>query len=201
MSRNVCQHCLRPDKVCICGFIKPINNNIEIGILQHPSEVKQIKGTAIIAQLSLCKVSYWIGESLDDLPGLVNWLDQDEKVYLLYPDIENQTEAYYSYSIKELTQSAMSKQGIKILVLDGTWRKTYKMMQLNSALRQLDRIELNPMNESQYKIRKQKDQQSLATIEAIYELLAQLENNPTKFQPLLDAFESIQNQQLAFRKP
>ncbi|WP_321326534.1 tRNA-uridine aminocarboxypropyltransferase [Thiomicrorhabdus sp.] len=201
MSRNVCQYCLRPDKVCICGFIKPINNNIEIGILQHPSEVKQIKGTAIIAQLSLCKVSYWVGESLDDLPGLVNWLDQDEKVYLLYPDIENQTEAYYSYSIKELTQSAMSKQGIKILVLDGTWRKTYKMMQLNSALRQLDRIELNPLNESQYKIRKQKDQQSLATIEAIYELLAQLENNPTKFQPLLDAFESIQNQQLAFRKP
>ena len=200
MSRNVCQYCQRPEMVCICGFIKPINNNIEIGILQHPSEVKQIKGTAIIAQLALCKVSYWVGESLDDLPGLVNWLDQEEKVYLLYPDIENQTEAYHSYSVKELTQSAMSIRGIKILVLDGTWRKTYKMMQLNSALRQLDRIELNPVKESQYKIRKQKDQQSLATIEAIYELLAQLENNPTKFQPLLDAFESIQEQQLAFRK-
>jgi len=197
MSRNVCQQCQRPEKVCICEFIEPILNTVEIGILQHPTEAKQIKGSALIAKLSLSHCSLWVGESLDDLPGLVNWLQSGERVFLLYPEIENQKESYRVHTIDTLRK--LNNQSIKILVLDGTWRKTYKIMQLNTELRGLDRIALNPINQSQYKVRKQKDSQSLATVEAIYELLAQLENNAEKNQPLLTAFEAMQNQQLAFR--
>ncbi|GAB6070813.1 tRNA-uridine aminocarboxypropyltransferase [Thiomicrorhabdus hydrogeniphila] len=198
MSRNVCQACQRPEKVCICGFIQSISNIVEVGILQHPTEVKQIKGSAVIAKLSLSRCSFWIGESIDDLPGLVNWLQNGENVFLLYPEVENQKESYQTYDIESVKE--FDKQMIKILVLDGTWRKTYKIMQLNAKLRELNRIELNPMNQSQYKIRKQRDAQSLSTVEAIYELLAQLENNTEKYKPLLTAFESMQNQQLAFRQ-
>ena len=197
MSRNVCQQCQRPEKVCICEFIQSISNAVEVGILQHPTEVKQIKGSAVIARLSLKHCQYWVGESLADLPGLVNWLQKGERVFLLYPEIENQKESYRVHTIDTLRK--LNNQSIKILVLDGTWRKTYKIMQLNAELRGLNRVELNPINQSQYKIRKQKDSQSLSTVEAIYEVLAQLEDNAGKYQPLLTAFESMQNQQLAFR--
>lgn len=198
MSRNVCQHCQRPEKVCICSFIQPILNEVEVGILQHPMESKQIKGSAVIATLSLKRCQLWVGESLADLPGLVNWLNKGERVFLLYPKIDNQKESYQAYTIDALKQ--FDKQSIKILVLDGTWRKTYKIMQLNAELRGLNWVELNPIKPSQYKIRKQKDSQSLATVEAIYELLAQLEDSTNKYQPLLTVFESMQKQQLGFRQ-
>lgn len=198
MSRNVCSQCHRPQKTCICEFIQPIDNYIEIGILQHPTEVKQTKGTAIIANLALNRSQIWVGELISELPGLVDWLNDDNPIYLLYPKIDNQSENYQSWSIDDV--KVKTPQHIKILILDGTWRKTFKMMQLNPELRALPRIELKPEFESQYKVRKQKDSGSLSTVEAVYELLSQLENDAEKFQPLLDAFNKMQQQQLAFSK-
>lgn len=202
MSREVCQICKRPHKVCICDFIKSIDNVVEIGILQHPSEVKQIKGTALIAKLSLQNAHLWVGEDITGLPGLVNWLSSSKKLYLLYPEIDNQLEAYQSYTSEMIVsqmESADDLAAIKILVLDGTWRKTYKIMQLNPQLRALNRIEIHPVMASQYRVRKQKNKHSLSTVEAVYEVLSQLEKSPLKFQPLLDAFDAMQKQQLAFR--
>ena len=73
-------------------------------------------------------------------------------------------------------------------------------MQLNPDLQTLNRVLIMPTEQSKYRIRKQKDSQSLSTIEAIYELLSQLENSNEKFKPLLNAFEKMQNQQLVFRE-
>lgn len=202
MSREVCQTCKRPLRVCICDFIKPIDNAVQIGILQHPSEVKEIKGTALIAKLSLQNAHLWVGEHLTNLPGLVDWLSSSQKLYLLYPEIENQLETYQSYTSEMIVsqmESAACLAAMKILVLDGTWRKTHKIMQLNAQLRALNRIEIHPVMVSQYRVRKQKNKHSLSTVEAIYEVLSQLEKSPLKYQPLLDAFDAMQKQQLAFR--
>ncbi len=200
MSRVICPQCRRAQKVCICDFISPIDNRIELGILQHPTETQQVKGTAIIAELAFQHCQLWVGESLTELPELRAWLTDGVPVRLLYPKIEGQPESYQAYSIDEVRQDLQAGRECKILVLDGTWRKTYKMMQLNPELRALDRVELAPGNPSDYKVRKQKDAQSLSTIEALVELFAQIENDADKFQPALDAFECMQQQQLAFRK-
>lgn len=198
MSRPVCSKCARPQKVCICPFIKAIANQVELGILQHPSESKQIKGTAIIAELSLQNSHLWVGESLSDLPGLVDWLNDGSHILLLYPPVEGQIEPYKTISVESMVDTKLDR--VKLLVIDGTWRKTFKMMQLNGPLRALDRIELQPSKLSTYQVRKQKNASSLSTIEAIYEVMSQLEDDSEKFQPLLDAFEAMQQQQLAFRK-
>jgi len=199
MSRLICSTCERPLKVCLCGFITPIDNTIELGILQHPSEVSQVKGTAKIAQLSFTQCTTWIGEDIDSLPELQSWLQDDKTVFLLYPGIENQTEVFESFSMIQI-QSGFKFENIKLLVLDGTWRKTHRMMMLNSALRGLNRIVLEPMRPSNYQIRKQKSTASLSTIEAIYETYVQLESDSKRYQPLITAFESMQQQQLAFRR-
>lgn len=201
MSRAICSHCLRPNKVCICDFIQRIDNPIEIGILQHPTEAKQIKGTAIIATCSLTRCRHWVGESVKTLPGLVEWLNESEPVYLLYPETEDSQALVTIHSIDEM--KALRGSQFKLLVLDGTWRKTFKMMQLNPELNGLPRVALSPKSSSNYRIRKQKDEQSLSTVEAIYELLSQLEgeSGAEKYGPLLGAFEKMQQQQLAFIKP
>ena len=198
MSRVICQNCGRPEKVCICHFIEPIDNRVEIAILQHPAEVKQIKGSAIIAQLALTHCKTWVGEQLSELPGLVTWLTENKNVFLLYPEIENQVKDYEVFDVGQIHHENLHE--VKVLILDGTWRKTFKMMQLNPELQSLNRVSLTPTKDSKYRIRKQKDSQSLSTVEAIYELLSQLENSTEKFKPLLDAFEKVQNQQLSFRE-
>lgn len=198
MARKVCSQCHRPEKVCICDFITSIDNNIEIGIFQHPTEVGQIKGTAIIADLALKKSKRWVGETLDDAPELQQWLKSSDKVFLLYPPTEDQQAEVNS--VNDLQNMYQQQMSFKILVLDGTWRKTYKMMQLNPELMALPRVVLNPQTPSAYKVRKQKNEQSLSTVEAIVELLSKIEGDSAKYQPVLGAFAQIQNQQLAFRK-
>jgi len=196
MSRVICPNCSRPQKVCICNFIESIDNRVEIAILQHPAEVKQIKGTAIIAQLALTHCKTWVGEQLSELPGLVTWLTENKNVFLLYPEIDKQVKECQVFDVGQIEHS----HDVKVLILDGTWRKTFKMMQLNPELQALNRVSLTPTEQSKYRIRKQKDSHSLSTVEAIYELLSQLENSAGKFKPLLSAFEKVQNQQLVFRE-
>jgi len=198
MSRVICQVCQRPEKVCLCPWIKSIENRIELGILQHPTEVSQIKGTAKIAQLSLQDCCTWVLEDVDSSESFQAWLNNGEKVFLLYPGIDNQVEPFESFGVERL-RSEYPIEKVKFLVLDGTWRKTHKMMMLSSQLRGLNRITLTPTKGSNYQIRKQKNQQSLSTVEALFELYSQAENDVDKYQSLLNAFESMQNQQLVYR--
>ena len=207
--RAVCPTCQRPEKVCLCQWIQPVANRVEVGILQHPNEVAQIKGTAKIAELSLQNCRVWVGEDFTDEATLHSWLASGE-VFLLYPEIEALKQVSgvssdflgdLSYQV-EAVRAGYSIEKIKLLILDGTWRKTHKMMMQNSFLHGLKRLQLNPQTPSAYKIRKQRDAGSLSTVEAIYLALSQLElSEPEagKFEPLLEAFEKMVAQQLAFR--
>ena len=199
MSRPICPNCLRPTKVCVCAFIEVIDNQVEVGILQHPSEVNLVKGTAKIAQLSLSHCQTWCGEELQDLPGLVDWLASDKPVFLLYPEIEGQNEPVAFYDVAKI-RHLNAIRDVRLLILDGTWRKTHKIMMLNPVLRGMARLSLQPSTPSAYRIRKQKNESSLSTIEALYEALSQLEDDSIRYQPLLNAFESMQQQQGAFTK-
>ena len=196
VARRVCERCQRAEKVCVCSLVTPIDNCVEIGILQHPSESKQVKGTTILAALSLKKAQLWQAELLEDVPDLQAWLAQPEPIYLLYPPTEETQQAPVPVSM--LQRQSLDK--VRVLVLDGTWRKTFKMMQLNAELQALPRVALAPQQPSAYRIRKQKDPHSLSTVEAIAELLSQLEQDQDKFQPLLSAFAKMQQQQLALRR-
>jgi DTW domain-containing protein YfiP len=198
MARAVCRKCHRPEKVCICDFISPVENRVEIGILQHPTEAKQIKGTAILAALSLQKAKLWVSESVEEVSDLLAWLNNHKQTYLLYPPTEEQNSSTQVHRTEQL--KAIPAEDYQVLVLDGTWRKTFKMLQLNQQLADLSRVVLEPETESKYIVRKQKDQNSLSTVEAVAELLSRLESDAEKFQPLLQAFESMQQQQMAFRK-
>jgi len=201
MSRAICSTCERAVQNCLCQWIhQRLPNQVALGVLQHPSEVSQVKGTAKIVQLSLQNCQTWVGETLDELPSLQQWLADESPVFLLYPKIEHQSEPFTEFTIAEIQQQFSLSQ-MKVLVLDGTWRKTHKMMQLNSALRGLNRVVLTPSQPSNYHIRKQKNAMSLSTVEAIYELYSQLESNSEQYQPLLKTFEAMQAHQQTFLPP
>ena len=83
-------------------------------------------------------------------------------------------------------------------VLDGTWRKSRKMLYRNPELQQLPRLSLQDMPASHYLIRKAHRPDQLSTLEATCAALAQLEGSAEQFQPLLTAFDGFVAQQLGY---
>lgn len=71
------------------------------------------------------------------------------------------------------------------MLLDGTWRKVYRMLCLNSWLLQLPRLSLQVENDSAYCIRKAKRSDSLSTLEAAASALQRLQ--PSLVLQLLQA--------------
>ena len=90
---------------------------------------------------------------------------------------------------------------LRLVVVDGTWRKSRKMLHLNPQLEALPRCALADVPPSRYVIRKAHAPHQLSTLEATCAALAQLEGQPEKYGLLLAAMEGLVAQQLAFSRP
>jgi DTW domain-containing protein YfiP len=87
---------------------------------------------------------------------------------------------------------------LRLVVLDGTWRKSRKMLYLNPLLQQLPRLSLHNVPASRYRIRKAHQPNQLSTLEATCAALAQIENSAPAFLPLLAAFDGFVAQRMAY---
>lgn len=88
---------------------------------------------------------------------------------------------------------------LRLIVLDGTWRKSRKMLYLSPPLQHLPRLSLQGMPASNYRIRKAHRPDQLSTLEATCAALMKLEGSIEKFLPLLTAFDGFVAQQMAHR--
>lgn len=80
---------------------------------------------------------------------------------------------------------------IRLVVLDGTWRKSRKMLYANPQLALLPRYSLSSMPASHYRVRKAHRPDQLSTLEAVCYALGQLEGDSAKYAPLLAAFDGF----------
>ena len=85
------------------------------------------------------------------------------------------------------------------MVLDGTWRKSRRMLHQNPLLQQLPRLPLHALPASRYRIRTAPQPHQRSTLEATCAALAQLEGHPRRFEPLLGAFDRFVAQQAAWQ--
>ena len=171
--------------------------------LQHPTEASHAKGSARLLHLSLPHSRLVIGETFDedalnrllhqpfdDLPS-----DTGIRPVLLYPETAGSAPAMSS------DEMASTASRLRLVVLDGTWRKSGRMLHGNPALRRLPRLALRNPPPSHYAIRKARRPDQLSTYEATCLALAELEGNAEKFAPLLDAFDGFVAQQQAYLPP
>jgi DTW domain-containing protein YfiP len=185
-KRAICQACLRPASACICQWVTPIPTAVEVLILQHPLEVSNPKGTARLLHMSLPRSRLVMGEVFDES------LFAGGKHVLLYPD----TPQAGLPAVELLSPADIADaSGLCLVVLDGTWRKSLKMLHLNPALQKMPRLSLKDLPASNYRIRKARLPHQLSTLEATCAALAQLEADAGKFQPLLEAFDWFVEQQ------
>ncbi|MET3129968.1 DTW domain-containing protein YfiP [Oxalobacteraceae bacterium GrIS 1.11] len=201
MSSNIkrphCAACLRPLQTCICRWITTLPHAVEVVILQHPLEVANAKGSAHLLHLSLPGSILKVGESF--APAELAPLLAGKNTLLLYPDTADERSlgmaAAPAFDPAWLRQAA----SLRLVVLDGTWRKSRKMLYLNPLLQQLPRLPLRNTPPSHYLIRKAQAPHQLSTLEATCYALMQLEGETGRLQPLLDAFDGFVAQQLAYR--
>lgn len=194
--RALCPRCSRPVRTCLCPWVAPTSTRTQVLVLQHPLEQHQAKGSARLLQLSLQGCRLEVGEVFDPAT-LQAWLHapiggQPARAVLLYPDAAGPPGAPHACHAGHHVHNAHHSPpqpalATRLVVLDGTWRKSRKMLALNPLLQALPRLALQPDAPSRYLIRKAHRPEQLATLEATCLALAQLDGlNPA---PLLAAFE------------
>ncbi len=177
-------------------------------ILQHPLEVANAKGSARLLHLSLPHSRLVTGEVFAEaeLQALLTAPLKPEAAaqtpkhaILLYPDTPE--DAALGMPAPPLLAPDLLREPsqLRLIVLDGTWRKSRKMLYLNPLLQRLPRLPLRDMPASHYLIRKAHRPDQLSTLEATCAALMQLEGGVEQFQPLLAAFDGFVAQQLGYR--
>jgi len=207
-KRCICPICLRPQSTCICHWIRPTEHAVEVVVLQHPLEVANAKGSARLLHLSLPHSRLVTGEvfveqalqALRTAPLQAQAATHRPKqAILLYPETPEDPARGLSASPVLAPALLRDPSQLRLIVLDGTWRKSRKMLYLNPLLQHLPRLPLRDMPASHYLIRKAHRPDQLSTLEATCAALMQLEGRAAPFQPLLTAFDGFVAQQLGYR--
>ena len=209
VRRDCCVQCERPQSTCICRWITPTANRVEVLLLQHPLEAHNAKGSARLLQLSLLRSRMATAESFADAGLQALLSDPFERdgtspqggtqAILLYPSTTDDAAMSASRRPTLTAEMLCDPTRLRLIVIDGTWRKSRKMLHLSPLLQRLPRLSLNDVPASRYQIRKAHRADQLSTLKATCLALMQLETEVAKLQPLLNAFDGFVAQQLAQR--
>nr|WP_246029098.1 tRNA-uridine aminocarboxypropyltransferase [Parashewanella tropica] len=162
-----------------------VKSDIELVIMQHPSEVGHAKNSVRLLPHLLDKVRIVVGETEQDFAQLKAELEAESRpIYLLYPSEQS----------VEASQVKHSQQGI-LIVLDGTWRKALKLLKFNPWLLSFQSLHFSPQAPSRYRIRKASRIDSLSSLEAAAFGLQALQPQ-MDIKPILSAFDAMIEQQL-----
>ena len=168
--------------------------------MQHPLEVSNAKGSARLLCLSLVGSKMVTGEKFSEssLQALIA-ASQPNRTMLLYPDLPPDRTLPVAVPPPLDPAYLNNPAQLRLIVLDGTWRKSRKMLYLNPILQRLPRLALRDTGGSNYLIRKAHRPDQLSTLEATCAALAQLEGRGEPFLPLLKAFDGFVAQQMAYQ--
>jgi len=178
-ARPLCPLCQRPLPSCYCLHVPRLHNRWPVRILQHPQEAAHALGTARIAALGLS----------DCVLSTVNTPDaallQLEDCVVLYPGEGSQP-------LSRLRSGPVTG----LLFLDGTWRKSKRMLLESPALAALPRYHLESPEPSRYRIRREPRAHAISTLEAIVQSLEFLEGAPGRYAGLLTVMDMLVDEQI-----
>ena len=189
----------------MCQWVRPIAHQVQVLVLQHPLEVGHAKGSARLLCMSLAHSRLVTGEAFDadELNALLNqpWPGESvdatpRQTVLLYPATPACPAPTWPLADDD---APTDPRLLRLVVLDGTWRKSRKMLHLNPVLQTLPRLALRDRPPSNYRIRKAHLPDQLSTLEATCAALGQLEGGDAPFEPLLQAFDGFVAQHMAYR--
>ena len=195
-----CAECGKPEPLCICGSLTPVENTIEVLILQHPQEQDRLLGTARLTALQLARATLKIGLSWPSLSKALGREVDPARWAILYLgsakvadlDTDRDVVAIDRKGELEYGQNAILNNIEGVVVLDGTWSQAKALWWRNAWMLKCQRVILGPKSLSLYgKLRREPRSDGLSTIEAAGMLLARLERKPEIETALQASFERL----------
>ena len=206
--RATCPDCLRA--ACVCACLRrpgvPLIGAVQLLILQHPREQREAKGTARLLHQAVAGSRLLVGEAWPELPppdpappgvarqGLpaadppAGALARARDL-LLYPATPGDAALPVPPAFDEAWLAA--PEALRLVVIDGTWRKTRRMLYDSPALQRLPRLALVAPPPSRYRIRRARGEGQLSTFEAALHALARLGSTRAQLAPLWAVFDGF----------
>ena len=210
-ARLRCARCLRPSSACICAGARPVPTAVQVLILMHPLEQHQAKGTGRLLHLCLPGRRILVGETFapQELAQALEqpWDGADtspRRTLLLYPPTPPGGPLPVAPAPPLPPGWLEQPRRLRLVVLDGTWRKSRRMLWANPPLQTLPRLALANPPASRYVIRKAHAAHQRSTLEAVQHALQQLEPaNPSiaLLGRAMDAFLALQSRHLPATRP
>jgi hypothetical protein len=184
--RESCPRCRRPVAFCVCHALPRLAARTRVVLLQHPREARLAICSAWLCHAALPGSLLVRGVRFDDHP-LVAPLLAAPGTWLLYPG-EGAVAA----------EALAGAPPATLLVVDGTWPQSRKLLRTNPRLAALPRLAISGAAPSGYAgLRAEPEEGHLATIDAVAEALGALEGDAARFRPMRAAFRLAVERQLA----
>lgn len=195
-----CPRCGKPETLCVCQDIQPIDNKIALLILRHPQEQDKALGTAQLTALHFKNAVFKTGLSWPSLTKALGRTADPKRWATLYlgsadPALIAPGQSVLALDPKGnlLPMQDMALSDIEgIIVLDGTWSQAKTLWWRNAWLLKSKRVVLAPSRPSLYgKLRREPRREGLSTLESVGMLLSRLENKPAIEAALTDTFSKL----------
>ncbi len=191
-----CSQCDKPNDLCICSLVRPLNAQTQILILQHPQEPDHELGSAKLTHLSLPNSTLKVGLSWPNLSAALGKQAQASQWGVLYlgSGVKGGTLQLSSlqFVTKQGSVAPRPPQLEGFVVLDGTWSQAKALWWRNAWLLKLKRAILTPTRKSLYReLRKEPRRECLSTIESVAELFDALGEKQETGESLRNLFAAL----------
>ncbi|WP_294532117.1 tRNA-uridine aminocarboxypropyltransferase [uncultured Rhodoblastus sp.] len=182
----LCAHCAKPEFLCICESVEPLQTRTALLILQHPQEQDRELGTARLAHVALKNSTLRIGLSWPSLSKALGREADPAEWAVLHlgaatADLPRDREVVVlDKKGAPVPDQDKALAGIKgVVIFDGSWAQAKTLWWRNAWVLKGRRLALNPQNPSLYgKLRREPRREALSTIEAAGLTLARLDRKP-----------------------
>lgn len=199
-QEELCPHCHKSTRLCVCAELTPVENHCSVLILRHPQEQDRELGTAQIAVLQLKNSILRTGLSWPNLKKALGREADPKRWGVLYLGT-----AKTSVPLPPRPLTVVSRKGNPapdqdaalenlegIILLDGNWSQAKALWWRNPWLLKCRRLVLQPPRPSLYgSLRKEPRRESVSTIEAAAYTLAALENDSELADKILQPFRLL----------
>jgi DTW domain-containing protein YfiP len=197
----MCYRCFRPQALCLCDRLSPVETKTRFVILIHPKEFSRIKNNTVrLTHLSLPNSELFTGVDFTRHAALNTILDNpDSHCVILYPGAG-------AVPINDAPLPPVDKT-LVIILIDATWASAKPMLRRSRNLHRLPRITFHHRKSSAYGFKRQPFSQALSTIESTHAVLEILYDRgyeslcPKVLEHFLDPFHHMVQTQLQFNPP
>jgi DTW domain-containing protein YfiP len=196
----LCPHCAKPEFLCVCDSVEPLDTKVALLILQHPQEQDRQLGTARLAHRALKNSALKIGLSWPSLGKALGREADAGDWAILHLGAAKAADLPSDRAVvvldkkgEPLPDQDRALKGIKgVVIFDGSWAQAKTLWWRNAWVLKGKRLALNPQSPSLYgKLRREPRREALSTIEAAAVAIAGLENKPAIEANLRKSFSAM----------